>query len=150
MNGIDVHIISGTKNVWCRDWMPVQTPGGFVKFTYKGYGMLEKYPQLRVDEHCWGDFADAFRSDIILDGGNVVRWGDRVLMTDIVFTHNPGYDRTLLRDTLSDLLEAEIIFLPVEPGDTLGHTDGIVRWIDQGAVLLNYYLCMCGPEKVDY
>jgi agmatine/peptidylarginine deiminase len=142
INKINVRTILGTGNIWIRDWFPVQTPSGFVKFAYKGYGpdAYDKYPQLIVPEYCWRSVLHSVKvSDIILDGGNIERYGDRVIMTEIVFTHNPGIERTVLLDQLEQLLEAQIIIVPVEPGDDLGHTDGAVRWIDYKTVFVNQY-----------
>ena len=33
-NGIEVEILDST-NIWVRDYMPIQTKNGFIKFKYK-------------------------------------------------------------------------------------------------------------------
>ena len=150
--GVKVKPIFSTGNIWTRDYMPLQVNDYFVKFAYKGYGpdAYEKYPQLKVPDSCWDEIGDVRTSDIILDGGNVVRYDDKILMTEIVYKHNPGWGQHRLRDQLSGLLQADIIFLPPEPGDDLGHTDGLCRWIDSGTVFLNDYRSMRDPKYRDY
>ena len=134
--GVHFRVLPST-NIWLRDWMPIEVGKHFVKFDYaKNFA---RYPQLKICDSCWKHLVDVRHSPIVLDGGNVVRLNDRVLMTDIVFEHNQGVERTILLNELESLLEAEIIILPIEPGDTLGHADGIARWIDQDTVFINDY-----------
>ena len=151
--GIELRTIFGTENIWCRDWMPVPVNDHYVKFRY--VKDEKTYPQLQVPVSCWSDVGTIIPSEIILDGGNVVRWGERVIMTDIVCKHNPPADRDIkarhaLYVELQRLLEAEIIMIPPEPGDDLGHADGIVKWIDAGHVWLNDYRCLRNPRYKTY
>ena len=82
---------------------------------------------------------EAIDSDIIIDGGNVISCGDKVIMTDKIIRENPHYQRNKLIDTLSQLLEAEIILIPEDKYDEYGHADGMVRYMGNGSVLLNNY-----------
>jgi len=43
--------------------------------------------------------------------------------------------------------EAEIIWIPVEPGDPLGHSDGIVRFVDKNTVFINDYSSIFEKDK---
>ena len=95
--------VLNTTNIWLRDFMPVKTSKGCVKFNYKGYGIdiLEayaKYPQLVVDEKLWRKYKPV-KTDIILDGGgNCVRVADdKYVITEIVFKHNKNYKRKTLQ-----------------------------------------------------
>jgi agmatine deiminase len=137
---IRVAPVSGTGNIWIRDWMPVKVGDHFVKFKTKFDAV--KWPHLAVSEACWTWLGDVVESDLILDGGNVARSPDGrwVLMTEQVLLDNPGHHRMETR--LGELLEAEIVLLPVEPGDDLGHVDGICHWIDDRTVFLNDYSVM--------
>jgi agmatine deiminase len=140
-NGIKVEFIHGTKNIWARDFMPLQVGDKFVKFRYKTVG-YDKYPILRVDDSCWDFLPNIVRSNIILDGGNCQRYVNKAIITDIVFKHNPKINKKTLIKTLSKLLDSEIIIIPHEPGDDLGHSDGIVKWINNNFVLINDYSMM--------
>ena len=123
-------VIDGTDSVWCRDWMPVVIHGQRVKFTYHGGKGVPREPRKIA--------ADLY-SQVVLDGGNVEQGVTHVLMTDMVFRHNPGYSRKMLTGTLEDYFGKPVVFLPVEPGDTLGHVDGIARFNGYGEVLINDY-----------
>lgn len=146
--GIDVRLIEGTCNVWARDYMPLQVGDHWVKFRY--VKDFKTWPQLVVPDACWEHLGDVKRSDIILDGGNVVRHNEKVLMTEIVFPMNADRGRAALRADLKELLESEIIWLPVEPDDTLGHSDGVAAWIDDNTVFVNDYQTTWDPPLQDY
>lgn len=111
-----------TPNIWARDYMPIQVgPGRFVKFLHPQYWSYVPpaiYRQLYPTQ-----------SDIMLDGGNVVRQGDIAIITDIVFRHNFAWERDHLLRTLEKYLEARIVIIPKEPDDDMGHADGIVKWV---------------------
>ena len=77
--------------------------------------------------------------DIILDGGNVVGCGDKVIITDKIFKENDWWDKKELVETLEYYLQAQIVFIPWDRYEIFGHSDGMVRWIDGNRVLLNNY-----------
>lgn len=150
---VDVQILD-TKNIWLRDWMPIQVGNHFVKFNYKGYGIdvneaYTRYPWLDVPESVWKNALagkEIINSDITLDGGNIIWTPDhsKAFLTEIIFTHNPKIVNSKLLYMLENLLQAQVILLPVEPEDTLGHTDGILCCIDNHTVLMND--CSTGDE----
>jgi len=136
-HGIEFETIL-SSNIWCRDYLPIQTKSGnYVKFRYKTEG-YDIYLQLKVEDDI-GDFPNVKFSDLILDGGNCQMYRDRAIITNVVFNHNPQYDPVEIVAQLTELLEAEIIIIPPEPGDELGHADGIVKWLNQYYVLVNEY-----------
>ena len=116
-----------SNNLWARDYMPIKTGSCYTKFKYK---RNPKYPWLEVNSDCW-QFVNAMVSYIYLDGGNVVQDDDVVIMTEQVFNNNPSISRVDLTQFLKDRFEKKIIFIPVEPGDTLGHSDGIVKLLNK-------------------
>lgn len=152
-NRVEVEILD-TLNIWVRDFMPIQTRKGFVKFQYKTL-KYEQYPQLRIDfdSPYWAALFKRFKnlqySNIILDGGNCQMNTKKniAIITDVVFINNPEYRKRDLINKLFELLDAEIIIIPREPGDKLGHSDGIVKFIDGNNILLNEY---CGKLMVKY
>ena len=157
-----------SSNLWIRDWMPQKVPSGnFVNFLPKADTV--KWPFLKVPEICWlpvcaPDKGELIDSDIILDGGNVVRSpdGKRVIMTCQTLANNGCRPIELafggvcyengknLKDKLEKLLEAQIIWIPVEPGDDLGHSDGEVAWIDDKTVFVNDFRSWRDPELSAY
>ena len=143
-NNIGFGIIKDNKNIWCRDYMPVPVDDYYVKFRYKTVG-YDKYPQLKITDECYKWLQKKIvHSSIILDGGNCVRDKDRVFITDIIFLHNPQYRKIVLLNKLEKLLQAEIVLIPTEPYDDLGHADGIVKPIGAGSVFINDYSVMKG------
>ncbi len=76
----------------------------------------------------------------MLDGGNVVGWGGRWILTDRIFRENPDFARDELLGILRELLRADdLIVIPVEPGDVVGHADGVVRLLTDSLVVINDY-----------
>lgn len=134
-------IATSSLHIWSRDYMPVQvSEKKFVRFNYSP-DYLEDYPEYKPNTSAI--LAElglhVIDSDIILDGGNVISCGDKVIMTDKIFRENPHYDQNTIVDTLSQLLEAEIVLIPEDYYDEYGHADGMVRYMGEGRVLLNNY-----------
>ena len=80
------------------------------------------------------------RSDIVIDGGNVVKGKNKVIMTSKIFKENSQYEEKELIRLLIEKLEVEdVIIIPQEPKDIFGHADGMVRFLDDNTVLINDY-----------
>lgn len=135
--------LKGTKDIWCRDYMPIQTPGdNLIQFKYDpSYLRDSKYSDTRSDVRYVDrvNNLNPFFSDINLDGGNVVMYGNKAIISDRVFSENPDWTRKNLHAELSRLLECEIIIIPAyKPEyDFTGHADGMIRFIDSNTVLVN-------------
>lgn len=132
---------SSPYHIWARDYMPVQVnKDKFVRFIYNP-DYLKDNPEYKPNTS--GILSElgvrVTDSDIIIDGGNVISCGEKVIMTDKIYRENPHYDHNLLIDRLSQLLEAEIILMPEDYYDEYGHADGMVRYMGDGCVLLNNY-----------
>ena len=133
--GVEHRDLFGTKNIWARDYMPIQVGDHFARFSYcKDF---KQYPQLVVPEFCSDLDQPVSRSKIILDGGNFQRCGNSAIVTDIIFQQNIGVNRQTLLRRIEELTECELIVIPHEPDDTLGHADGMVHWIDE----TNCFVC---------
>lgn len=143
-HGIPLRTIPGAKQVWCRDYMPIQVgEGRFVQFRYSPDYLGGRYRHLRTDGEIGPTLAvarDCERAEIVLDGGNVVGGRGKAIVCDKVFAENPGWKPSELLRRLGDLLEVEqVIVIPTEPGDVVGHSDGVVRFIDEDVVFANDY-----------
>ena len=150
--------LKGTKDIWCRDYMPIQTESGkFIQFKYdpsylKGNKEWEE-SRSDVKEVCRVNEIDAQFSDINLDGGNVLICDGRAILSNRIFSENPNWDKEKLVSELSKLLECEIIIIPAENDDMTGHADGMVRFINRNTILGNkladeYKYWREGMEKV--
>ena len=145
-------LLDGTRDIWLRDFMPVRTGSGkLVSFRYEP-SYLKNDPDLRTDFR--KDLAPQLGlpvtySHINLDGGNVgfSPSGERVLISDRVFSENPEYPSAALVRELSELLEAEVLIIPALKSDMTGHADGMARFLDDRTVLCNRPLSSCGFEQ---
>lgn len=79
------------------------------------------------------------KSSLVLDGGNVVKVGDKVIMTEKVFSENPGFSHEELKRELQKVMECEVIFIPWDRCEKYGHSDGIVKPVSDTAVLMTNY-----------
>jgi agmatine deiminase len=102
---------------------------------------LRKHPHLRTENAArLLGLDNCIWSDIVIDGGNVVPGPGAVILTEKVYPENPTIGRARLREQLRALLEVEqLILVPKEPYDFIGHADGMVRFVDAGTVLVNDY-----------
>ncbi len=145
LNGHNIQFafLEGTKDIWCRDYMPVQTPGcKLIQFKYDPSYLKEtRYAGSRSDVRHVDKInnIDPIFSDINLDGGNVVMNGNRAIITDRIFRENTEWDKQKLIEELSRLLECEIIIIPAYKSDYdfTGHADGMIRFVDNNTVLVN-------------
>lgn len=141
---IEYRFLKGTNDIWCRDYMPIQTPSGkLIQFKYDPTYLHgnKKWEESRTDIRKVDKINgfDPIFSDINLDGGNVVMYGKRAIITDRVFSENPDLNRDALRKKLAELLECEIIIIPAlaKSYDFTGHADGMIRWVDENTVIGN-------------
>lgn len=140
--GVEPRLLGGTRDIWARDYMPVQAAvDEYVLFRYepdylRGHGGLVTPDAARGLVPPGGRLRPC---DIRLDGGNVVAGTDRVVVTDKVYRENPGRERGRLRAELAGVLGAELVVIPKEPGDVIGHADGVVRFVEDRLVVVNDY-----------
>lgn len=140
-HGVEYRLLKGTKDIWCRDYMPIQTESGkLIQFRYEpSYLKGEEWDSIRsnVREVCEKNGLNPRFSDINLDGGNVLICDGRAIISDRIFAENPNYEKDSLVDELSKLLECEIIIIPAQNGDYTGHADGMVRFVNRNTILGN-------------
>jgi len=141
---ISYEILQNTKDIWLVDFMPIQVERDF----YVRYNYLPDYLKLKsqrstitnTDEVCNAINLVPHRVSIVLDGGNIVKSKNRVIVTNKVFKENPSFaENALIAEIRSQLRVEHVIVIPCEPHDPFGHTDGMVRFIDDETVLINQY-----------
>jgi agmatine deiminase len=130
-----------TKDIWCRDYMPIQiSQNKYLQFNYSPSYLRKKDLDIRtdVDAVCKALNIEPVKSNIILDGGNVVCFKDKVILTDKIYSENKGKSKSQLGADLKELFEIEdLIVIPHQPYDVFGHSDGMIRFIDEHTVLVN-------------
>jgi len=132
--------LKDTKDIWTRDYMPIQIDvNSFVQFRYEP-SYLKEYPHLQSNPKvvCESNGFTPDYSKINLDGGNIVKWTDRAILTDRVFSENPQCtDRKALVSEIERKLNAEVIIIPQIKSDMSGHADGLVRFKDEKTIIGN-------------
>ena len=150
-------LLKGTKGYWCRDYMPIQVgEAEFVGFRYEpSYHKEPEDIAAQSDPKlvCKMNDIPATFSSINLDGGNVVRWQDRLIISDRIFDENKDIPKGRLIEQLEQLFKAEIIIIPQIKCDMTGHADGMVRFYNRNTILVNeleheYKYWRIGMEKV--
>ena len=141
---ISFQILPQTKDVWAVDYMPIQIDlNKFIRFVYKPKYLKSKKDLKTisdVDPICEKIGIETRKSNIILDGGNVIRTTDKVIMTDRIFEENPTIERNQLIKELREYFQIDkLFFVPEQPHDYTGHADGMVRFLNNQTVLINEY-----------
>jgi len=144
--GVPHTALTGTKDIWVRDFMPIQA----FHDRYLRYSYTPDY--LRDDEHyrhtmsdpvtvCRenGVTVDGSLESIRLDGGNVVRSSTKFIMTAKVFEENPAIPVRELCRMLEEGFGAEMVVLPWDAKEIYGHADGIVRIVDADTAIMGNY-----------
>jgi agmatine deiminase len=140
---IKVKLLKGTKDEWARDYMPIQTAAKrLVKFRYQpSYEVRAKWTEPSAVLKTNKLRADFSKHNINLDGGNVVKWKDKVIVTDRVVTENHIYqnDHELLYERIAEDLQTDVIIIKAHPekDDMTGHADGMLRFINENTLIGN-------------
>lgn len=127
--------IEGTRDIWCRDYMPIQnSESDFVQFTYfPDYLISPKYIStltLPAEVVTTIDI-NRINTDLIIDGGNIVRSKSSIVVTDKVFKENKTLREGEVIAQLKQLLKVDNVYvIPKQPDDYTGHADGMVRFVD--------------------
>ena len=146
-NDIDHRLLRHTKDIWCRDYMPIQTSGkSFVFYKYNPDYLQTKYYKRTITNvdrvgniECLRQDGEVFDLDLVIDGGNVVRCDDKIVMTEKVFFENKDKSRNEIQRLLEEAFECDIIFLPWDGKEIFGHSDGIVHYVGDNRVLMTNY-----------
>ena len=151
---IEVKIIKGVSDFWCRDFLPLQiTKNKFVQFVYDpSYYKSEKYSHLKTDIKALNHSVagEIIFSDIKFDGGNISYYNNTAIISEKVFRDNPLYTKTKLTSELINILELDkIVFIPTAPYDITGHSDGMVKFINEDTIFLNDFTKICSSTYLN-
>lgn len=143
---VNYTFLPNTRDIWARDYMPIQVSDTkFIEFRYdpdylqgEENRILKTYPDIVCD----AIGLKTIKTDIVIDGGNVIKSNNAVILTDKILIENEGiYQPDQLINELRQLFEVEkVILIPWdEKNDYFGHADGMIRFIDENRVLLQAY-----------
>ena len=138
-NKIELGIIPKTKDIWARDYMPIQvSENEYVQFRYEPK-YLDEYPERKTTPSELEFLKDynIITSNINLDGGNVVNSKEKVILTNRIIEENPNLSKKEIQTELERLFKAEIFFIPAINRDITGHVDGHLRFINEDTIIVN-------------
>lgn len=145
-NHVNHRLLSNTKDIWCRDYMPIQAYGNhFVFYKYHPDYLQTPFYKRTITDVNRIDGIEFLRRDkvtdldLVMDGGNLVKCADKVIMTEKVFVENRDKKRETVMQLLEEAFQCPFIFLPWDENEPLGHSDGIVHYIGDNKVLMTNY-----------
>lgn len=126
-------------DIWVRDWGPVE--GCFFDYSPSYAKGFYSPAAVRKARHALCKRSgQTFRSiPLVLDGGNLVHNGRVAILTEKVFRDNPQRTPAEIEETIASLGLEQVVFIPVESLDQVGHADGIVRFLSEEVLLVNDY-----------
>ena len=159
--------LKGTKDIWCRDYMPIQIQKDrlvFYRYTPdylqdKTGLTLQTNPELVFQEESnelprllpmsveeemrpisiSHPVFHRFELELVMDGGNVVKCGNKVVMTDKVFVENKDKTPQEVQRQIEEAFQCEVVFLPWDRNEEYGHSDGIIHCLGDNRVLMTNY-----------
>jgi agmatine deiminase len=152
--GYKPEFLPNTNDIWARDYMPIQISNDkFIEYRYDPDYLqgnsenietreLKTYPDIICDTIG----LKTIKTDIIIDGGNVVKSENAIILTDkVVWENERHYSEKHLIKKLHELFEVDkIVLIPWDEECDYGHADGMLRFINNEKVLLSGYY-----EKAD-
>ncbi|MEX0980675.1 MAG: agmatine deiminase family protein [Bacteroidales bacterium] len=134
--------ISGTKDIWCRDYLPVQvTKDRFIQFKYEPKYIRQHEKHLLTNPlllYYQLDIDSGELSNLIVDGGQVIKGNEIALVSERAQKYWNKLDKREFQDILLRLFEVkDVIIIPSHPEDFTGHLDGLVRLVDDSTVLVS-------------
>jgi len=142
--GISVRFLSITKDIWCRDFMPVPlSKDRYIQFVYKP-DYLVGFEDRRTNPYDVDPgISPVFHSKLVIDGGNVIKQGSTAILSNKIFKENPAFRNRkpkLIQQLTHELEVEKVVIIPKDPSDISGHSDGMVRFVSENTVIMNEYL----------
>lgn len=147
-------ILPNTYDIWARDYMPIQIANGkYLEYRYDPDYLqgnseeietreLKTYPDIVCDTIG----LRTIKTDIIIDGGNVVKSENAIILTDkVVWENERHYSEKQLIKKLHVLFEVDkVVLIPWDEECVYGHADGMLRFVNNEKVLISGFY-----EKAD-
>jgi agmatine/peptidylarginine deiminase len=147
-------ILPNTFDIWARDYMPIQIKDNkFIEYRYdpdylQGNSKEVETREIKTypDIVCDSIGLQTVKTDIIIDGGNVVKSNNAIILTNkVVWENERHYSEKQLIKKLQNLFEVDkVVIIPWDKECDFGHADGILRFINDDKVLISGFY-----EKAD-
>lgn len=145
--GYTLEDLPNTRDIWARDYMPIQVSNDkFIEYRYdpdylqggpddKQTREIKTYP----DMVCDSIGLKTVKSDMIIDGGNVVKSENTLILTDkVIWENKRHYSQKALIRQLHETFEVEkVVLMPRDDECIYGHADGMLRFVNQDTVLIS-------------
>lgn len=149
-NSVKFAFLNDTADIWCRDYMPIQiSTDEMVVYKYwPDYLVMHQHLHKYITDtnlmaqNIQKEFPgiDIKELELIVDGGNVVKCDDTIVMTEKVFEENKSdWPEFMVIDKLEDAFGCNVMFLPWDRTEEYGHSDGIIHYLGNKQVLLTNY-----------
>lgn len=151
--GDNLKVIPGCKDVWARDFMPLNgCDGSLISFDYNPDYLLRKHEdeyrtsqkELLYDVKLYNGRQLTYGQGkeeraVVLDGGNVVSCGDKVIVCDKIVLENDALEsRGDFKARLEKQLGSEVVFVPWDyTEEPFGHADGYAVYLGGNRVMMN-------------
>lgn len=141
-HGVPYGMLKHTKDIWVRDYMPAHSVGNiYVSYVYNPDYLQECKEYITDNIRNVFDFSKDSLSnlDLVIDGGNIIACGDKVIMTDKIFVENPKKSKEQIIELIEKAFSAKLVIIPWDKEEKYGHADGMVRYVSEDHVLINNY-----------
>jgi agmatine/peptidylarginine deiminase len=140
-------ILPNTYDIWARDYMPIQIANGkYIEYRYDPDYLQGNSEEIETRE--LKTYADivcdtiglrTIKTDIIIDGGNVVKSENTIILTDkVVWENERHYSEKQLIKKLHVLFEVDkVVLIPWDEECVYGHADGMLRFVNNEKVLIS-------------
>ena len=142
-NGIAYGLLPNTKDIWARDYMPAYSNGHYISYVYNPDYLQndkdKKYITDNVEDVFDLSNDSVTKTKLVIDGGNVIMCGDKIIMTDKIFVENSDFSKEEVVAEIEKVFSAKLVVIPWDIEDVYGHADGMVRFVSENHVLINNY-----------
>ncbi len=140
IHGYEVKTLKKTKDIWIRDFMPIVFDDKCVQYRYyPDYLMKPEFSSIKTnpDNPIKEIGLKTEKIELILDGGNIVKHTDTLIMTDKALVENVDTSLIEFQEKFPTL--KKLIVIPRDPDvkEIYGHADGMVRFISENHLLVN-------------
>lgn len=141
---IEWHFLPKTNDIWCRDFMPLALADSrFLLYRYYPDYLLKKDSDRAYitdgAEVCKEMNLRCDRTNLVIDGGNMVRAGNYLIMTRKILYENAHLSASEVMQEMERLTNLKLLLLPWDRFEKYGHSDGIVRSVDEHTVVMTNY-----------
>ena len=138
-HGLNFELLENTKDIWARDYMPIQVDESLlVQFRYEP-SYLKKDLNRQTDPLNI-QLPEGFKrkiSALNIDGGNITCSTSKTILTNRIITENPSLSLLEITIELESILNTKVFYVPNIKEDMTGHVDGHLRFIDENTIVVN-------------